>query len=645
MSLLAGQGKVGLAIVNTDDISTIEMVDLHASVREAQERDSEPEGRNTKTVGEQYDRVFLHDVPISSPKSRPPKPCPLEGDVDQLIPILQRAKIIGAKLIRPGADIFCQLIVDTGAPGSHKSSAIEVKLMVCQNAQTCSVRDPSAQIPQEATHFFLCYAMETAGVRFVADLSNSVSPILRLLVSGGFVYFRETRTAEPPENITDPEIDESATEQGTTQSNQDFQCGTEIEVIALKAIEWVPRERLASQTKAQSRPGFLRLSLPKIIKNHSVVTELFQDSRRWVSSSLGDSFTWVSAQEGSEEFPADVKTLQGGFLFSKNGAKPNEKYLFYPLHHDLLHWPPHAGMIPLEMSDLVTKMLRVNPHHRAKIVHICEELQRYGLLVSKEALSAAIATRRELMIKITERIVTPDIEQQIFAHAPISKAGLLSREISDVFDQAQHQVNLGICVRKSCDAIAERVAAAAITKHTRTVSGLQWDKVEAEIHPHGRELHNSWLATALESQTTFTKQEWERFGIWHLHSEDFIKVGDSFFKPAAAGADAKAGLHPTGKRLKTVLYTICDMSTEKKCAIREMLQKKELFDCVSPALVSPPRPRKLQRGFGPQGDDNFMVRIYSIDGFQETSGVFDKTDPYVRYLRPPPVRVSPPSIF
>jgi hypothetical protein len=322
-----------------------------------------------------------------------------------------------------------------------------------------------------------------------------------------------------------------------------------------------------------------------------------------------------------------MQTLRGGFLWKK-GIEPNEQYLFYPLRHDHLQWPSHSNLIPLEVVDLVTKMLRVISDRRARIGHVCEELRRYRLLISREGLSAAIAARRKLMVKITERLVAK-VGSDIFAYEPISKELFLSREISDVFDQAQHQVNVRMCARESCDAIAENLASTAKIKNAQTVSGLNWKKMDPVNPRIGRELSNPGLATALESRTEFTQQEWDEFGITSLHTDDFIKVGGSYFKPAAASGATKAGSRPNNPRLKTVLYTICDMSS--RCAFREMLEKNEMADYMSPASLSPQRPKRQQRGFGPTGQDNFLVRIYSITGFPDKSGLFDRTDPYVRY--------------
>ena len=69
--MFAEQGKEGLVIVRTDDIDAFKLAELNA-LRKEQERNSDSDLADTDhadTGGEQYDRVFLHDVPISIPKS------------------------------------------------------------------------------------------------------------------------------------------------------------------------------------------------------------------------------------------------------------------------------------------------------------------------------------------------------------------------------------------------------------------------------------------------------------------------------------------------------------------------------------------------------------------------------------------------
>ena len=67
-------------------------------------------------------------------------------------------------------------------------------------------------------------------------------------------------------------------------------------------------------------------------------------------------------------------------------------------------------------------------------------------------------------------------------------------------------------------------------------SGLKWRDATREVSskpPWGQELRNTKLATELEkTKTEFTEDELAEFNIDDLHSDVFIKVGDSYFKPA-----------------------------------------------------------------------------------------------------------------
>ena len=60
----------------------------------------------------------------------------------------------------------------------------------------------------------------------------------------------------------------------------------------------------------------------------------------------------------------------------------------------------------------------------------------------------------------------------------------------------------------------------------------QWQKVGTTKPTTGRELSNSKLATELQKKQDFPPEEWDSYGIAEVYQEDFIKAGDSYFKPA-----------------------------------------------------------------------------------------------------------------
>ena len=60
----------------------------------------------------------------------------------------------------------------------------------------------------------------------------------------------------------------------------------------------------------------------------------------------------------------------------------------------------------------------------------------------------------------------------------------------------------------------------------------QWQNVGTTKPTTGRELSNSKLATELQRKLDFTPEEWGSYGIADVDADDFIKAGDSYFKPA-----------------------------------------------------------------------------------------------------------------
>jgi hypothetical protein len=72
-------------------------------------------------------------------------------------------------------------------------------------------------------------------------------------------------------------------------------------------------------------------------------------------------------------------------------------------------------------------------------------------------------------------------------------------------------------------------------------SGLKWDPKKTIDPTHGCELKNDpELAQAFASKSEFTQEQWATFKIRDLHSDDFIRLGDSpenryYSKPAPKG--------------------------------------------------------------------------------------------------------------
>jgi len=92
---------------------------------------------------------------------------------------------------------------------------------------------------------------------------------------------------------------------------------------------------------------------------------------------------------------------------------------------------------------------------------------------------------------------------------------------------------LEVCPRKELEAVLN--PGININKTNPVYPGAkgrrQWQNV-GTTKPTGRELSNSKLATELQRKLDFTPEEWGSYGIADVDADDFIKAGDSYFKPA-----------------------------------------------------------------------------------------------------------------
>jgi hypothetical protein len=79
--------------------------------------------------------------------------------------------------------------------------------------------------------------------------------------------------------------------------------------------------------------------------------------------------------------------------------------------------------------------------------------------------------------------------------------------------------------------LAKETAHIKIDLPLPVASGLKWEK--AAKPTQGRELNNRNLAEALMRKAELTKHEWDSCGIKYLLTDDYIKSGDFYFRPAA----------------------------------------------------------------------------------------------------------------
>ena len=114
-------------------------------------------------------------------------------------------------------------------------------------------------------------------------------------------------------------------------------------------------------------------------------------------------------------------------------------------------------------------------------------------------------------------------------------------------------------------------------------SGLKWKKAvvfspaegEESKPTQGRELENANLAEALLSKREFTSQEWTAFGIGDLRFDDFIKSGQSYFKPATPHSEVSrrcqecSHLCPIFKNCSTLLSNPKSVHTSVQSSERD----------------------------------------------------------------------------
>ena len=119
---------------------------------------------------------------------------------------------------------------------------------------------------------------------------------------------------------------------------------------------------------------------------------------------------------------------------------------------------------------------------------------------------------------------------------------------------------------------------------------------------NSRELSCNELASALRSNTSFTKEEWESFGVKDLRYDDVIKSGDSYFRP-----DEAPKPHP----LPATVMCITDGLKQLRALDAESDEATELIE--------------LYRGF----NDMQVTDEFKKKGGSETAPMSTSKDPLV----------------
>lgn len=112
--------------------------------------------------------------------------------------------------------------------------------------------------------------------------------------------------------------------------------------------------------------------------------------------------------------------------------------------------------------------------------------------------------------------------------------------------------------------------------------GLQWERVSEKWTQGGLEIHNAPLATALETKTEFSVEEWQKFNLNDLSLASFIKVNSNhhslFFKPVAPlNAKQRQRLEFEIVSSQNVYLLACEkVGTVPKKQVRAMLERSHV---------------------------------------------------------------------
>jgi hypothetical protein len=125
-------------------------------------------------------------------------------------------------------------------------------------------------------------------------------------------------------------------------------------------------------------------------------------------------------------------------------------------------------------------------------------------------------------------------------------------------------------------------------------SGLKWANVGCTQPTFGRELDNPELAHALTEKTDFKQKEWDEFEISMLRYDDFIQVGECYFKPAEHEYRQYNGRH------------VLDAHMLSATSALQAITLWEKGVCVNGRIAKPELTGKATQGF-------FITRLHSSD--------------------------------
>lgn len=112
-------------------------------------------------------------------------------------------------------------------------------------------------------------------------------------------------------------------------------------------------------------------------------------------------------------------------------------------------------------------------------------------------------------------------------------------------------------------------------RQVEMVSGLKWVKVEQIYSEYPTDqIVNEKLQDALVIKQRFTEEELRSYGITELHTDNFVKIGRSYFKPTDIQFDETGNeIQPPGRKFKYILaYPKRDENDSAQDGLREIQQ-------------------------------------------------------------------------
>jgi uncharacterized protein YjbI with pentapeptide repeats len=210
----------------------------------------------------------------------------------------------------------------------------------------------------------------------------------------------------------------------------------------------------------------------------------------------------------------------------------------------------------------------------------------------KEVLLESFKKLREIVKQRLNELQDPDNHKKLIKAVGLEPEEKKKEEEGDAGKQQPKPV-------AAPAALAVNVKSDLLNVLTKRASGLKWEKFSAPTEPaQGRELKNSKLAAELKQKALdtphplFTQREWDAFGIHGLCTNDFIKSGRDYFKPAE---DAVSDVMSTTHHEQALsVNPVEDMAANLGAQLAHVIRRRLIDEIVSAFDPGGKRVKKLR---------------------------------------------------